>query len=51
MITGLLLDRPWLSPAVLVLLVVLGPVVGRALVARPRLAWALTGSRCCRWWC
>ena len=43
MITDLLLDRPWLSPAAQALLVVLGPVLGRWLVDRPRLAWALTG--------
>jgi glycopeptide antibiotics resistance protein len=42
-ITDVLLDHPWLSPAALCLLVVLGPVVGTRLVHRPRTAWVLTG--------
>lgn len=43
MITNVLLEHPWLSPTALGLLVVLGPIVGRWLVSRPRLAWWLTG--------
>ncbi|WP_248579358.1 VanZ family protein [Nocardioides sp. InS609-2] len=43
MITDLLLEHPWASPTALAVLVVLGPVVGWWLVARPRLAWWLTG--------
>lgn len=43
MITDVLLDHPWLSPAVLVLLVVLGPLVGSRLVARPAVTRALLG--------
>jgi VanZ like protein len=42
-ITDVLLEHPWLSPTALVLLVLLGPVVGSRLAARPRLAWWLTG--------
>lgn len=43
MITDVLVEHPWLAPAALVLLVVLGPVLGTRLVGRPRLAWWLTG--------
>ena len=42
MITNVLLEQPWLSPAALVLMVVLGPLLCRWLTARPRLAWSLT---------
>ena len=42
MITNILIDHPWLSPAALGILVVLGPFVGAWLVARRRLAWAST---------
>ena len=42
-ITDLLLERPWLLPSLLVVLVVLGPIVGAWLVPRQRLAWWLTG--------
>ncbi|MFC8921859.1 VanZ family protein [Cellulosimicrobium sp. NPDC057127] len=35
-----ILTHPWLPPAVLVALVVLGPLAGRRLVDRPRAAWA-----------
>lgn len=41
-ITDVLLEHPWLSPAALALMVVLGPFVGRWLVTRPHVAWALT---------
>lgn len=41
MITTFLLDYPWLSPAALVLLIVVGPIVGRWLVPRPTVAWWL----------
>ncbi|WP_083259628.1 VanZ family protein [Cellulosimicrobium cellulans] len=34
-----ILTHPWLPPAVLLALVVLGPFVGRRLVDRPRAAW------------
>ena len=43
-ITDLLVDRPWLSPSALGVLVVLGPLIGRRLVARPRLTWWLAGA-------
>jgi len=39
MITDVLIDRPWMSPSALVVMVVLGPIVGMWLVFRPRLAW------------
>lgn len=41
MITNALLERPWLSPLLLALIVVLGPVVGSWLVGRPRWLWSL----------
>lgn len=41
MITNVLLEHPWLSPAALGLAVLLGPVIGSRLVARPRAAWVL----------
>ena len=43
MITNPLLDHPWVTPAGLAILVVLGPLVGMRLVPKPRLAWLLTG--------
>ena len=43
MITNLLIEHPWMSPTALVLLVVLGPILGRWLVARPTVAWWLLG--------
>lgn len=42
-ITDFLLDHQWLSPTALILLLILGPVVGRHLVGRPRIAWCLDG--------
>ncbi|RXR32406.1 VanZ family protein [Oerskovia turbata] len=42
-ITTLLVQHPWFSPTVLALLVILGPVVGRRLDGRPRIAWTLFG--------
>lgn len=45
MITTVLVEHPWLSPVALVLLGVLGPLLGRRLASRPRLArWALAAS-------
>ena len=44
MVTNILLDHPWLSPAALAVLVVLGPVVGRWLSTRTKLAWLLAGA-------
>jgi hypothetical protein len=41
-ITNVLVEHPWLSPAALVVLVAIGPLVGRLLVSRPLLAWQLT---------
>ncbi len=43
MITTVLVDHPWLSPTALVLLVILGPLVGRLVADRPGTAWLLTG--------
>jgi glycopeptide antibiotics resistance protein len=43
-ITNILLDHPWLSPTALGILVVLGPLLGAWLVARPSLAWWLAGA-------
>lgn len=43
MITNLLIEHPWMSPTALVLLVVIGPILGRWLVARPSVAWWLLG--------
>ncbi len=43
MITTLLVAHPWFSPAVLVALVALGPLVGSRLLDRPRAAWTLFG--------
>jgi hypothetical protein len=42
-ITTLLVAHPWFSPAVLAVLVLLGPPVGRWLLGRPRVAWTLFG--------
>lgn len=42
MITTVLVEHPWLSPTALLLLVVVGPIVGAWLSARPRLASAAT---------
>jgi len=42
-ITTFLIEHPWLPPAALALLVVLGPLVGRAVVDRSGAAWMLTG--------
>lgn len=44
MITNILLEYPWMSPAALVLIVVLGPILGRWLVSRPTAAWWLLGA-------
>jgi hypothetical protein len=44
MISTVLVAHPWLSPTALALLVVLGPLVGAWLTARPRTAWALTAA-------
>lgn len=44
MVTNVMIEQPWLSPAALGLLVVLGPLVGAWLVPRPRAAWWLTGA-------
>jgi hypothetical protein len=43
MITTFLIEHPWMSPTALLLLVVLGPILGRWLVARPTVAWWLLG--------
>lgn len=43
MITTFLIEHPWLSPTALALLVVAGPLVGRAVAGRPRAAWLLAG--------
>ena len=40
-LTNLLLERPWMSPAALTLLIVLGPFAGAWLSRRSRLAWLL----------
>jgi len=42
-ITNYLLGHPWVTPAALVVLVLVGPFVGSWLVCRVRLAWLLTG--------
>jgi len=42
-LTNALLEHPWLSPAALLLMVVLGPLLGRWLVPRPSLAWLSAG--------
>jgi hypothetical protein len=41
-ITTILVEHPWMSPAALAALLLLGPFVARWLAARPRLAWAAT---------
>jgi hypothetical protein len=41
-ISTLLVEHPWLTPAALAVLVVLGPLVGRWLAPRPRAAWVCT---------
>ncbi|WP_447646208.1 VanZ family protein [Nocardioides zeae] len=43
MITTILVEHPWLSPAALALLVILGPLVGRLVADRPGAAWSLAG--------
>ena len=43
MTTQLLLERPWLCPAALAGMVILGPFIGRWLLNRPALAWGLAG--------
>ncbi|WP_069385892.1 VanZ family protein [Cellulosimicrobium cellulans] len=43
MISTLLVAHPWFSPAVLCALVLLGPLAGRWLLQRPRVAWTLFG--------
>lgn len=43
MISTLLVAHPWLSPAAFAALVVVGPLVGRWLLGRPRSAWVLFG--------
>ena len=43
MVTTVLVEHPWLSPTALALLVVCGPLVGRAVADRPGTAWLLTG--------
>lgn len=42
-ISTLLVQYPWFSPVVLALLVFVGPVAGRWLSWRPRIAWTLCG--------
>ncbi|MCD4525927.1 VanZ family protein [Nocardioides sp. cx-173] len=42
MITTILIEHPWLSPAALTLLLVVGPFAGAWLSTRRGLAWALT---------
>jgi len=42
-ITTVLVEHPWLSPTALVLLITLGPLVGRLVADRPGTAWLLTG--------
>ncbi len=44
MITTLLVEHPWLSPTLLVALMAAGLLAGPWLVARPRVAWALTAA-------
>lgn len=41
MISTLLVQYPWFSPAVLALLVITGPLAGAWLYGRPRVTWAL----------
>lgn len=41
MITTVLVEHPWLSPTLLVVVVAAGLLTGRWLVPRPRLTWAL----------
>ena len=43
MISSLLVQYPWFSPTVLALLVIGGPLAGRWLYGRPRIAWTLCG--------
>ncbi|MFF2623104.1 VanZ family protein [Oerskovia jenensis] len=43
MISTLLVQYPWFSPTVLALLVIAGPLAGRWLYGRPRVAWGLFG--------
>lgn len=42
-ITNLLIERPWLSPSALALLVILGPLVGQRVAPRPGAAGLLAG--------
>lgn len=44
MISTLLVEHPWVSPALLVLVVVAGGVAGPWLAARRRLTWALAAA-------
>ncbi|MDN3241623.1 VanZ family protein [Glycomyces tritici] len=44
MIAALIAEHPWLSPALLLVLIVLGFLVGPRLSARPTVAWALAGA-------
>ena len=41
MITTILVEHPWLSPAALTVMLVVGPFLGAWLSGRPRLAWSL----------
>lgn len=43
MLTNFLLDHRWLSPLVLVVVVLLGPIAGSRLVPHRRAAWLLAG--------
>jgi hypothetical protein len=41
-ISTILVEHPWVSPTALVLLLVLGPLMGRWLTTRPMLPWLLS---------
>lgn len=43
-ITDFLLEHQWLSPNILVLLLLTGPIAARMLADRPRVAWWLTAA-------
>jgi VanZ family protein len=42
-ITDVLLEYKWLAPAVLLVMVLIGPILGARVARHPRLAWLLTG--------
>ncbi|MCI2237794.1 VanZ family protein [Paenibacillus sp. TRM 82003] len=42
MLSTFLITHRWITPALLLVYIVIGPVIGAWLVRRPRLAWALT---------